>query len=68
VPGWWALWGVAGAFVAVPIVATLKIVADRVEALKPLGEFLGSEVRARPDGTIGRPNAQTFQHLGVRAF
>jgi predicted PurR-regulated permease PerM len=38
---WWALWGVAGAFVAVPIVATLKIVADRVEALKPLGEFLG---------------------------
>ena len=38
---WWFLWGIAGAFLAVPIVATIKIVADRVEGMKPVGEFLG---------------------------
>jgi predicted PurR-regulated permease PerM len=38
---WWFLWGVAGAFLAVPFVASLKILADHVERLAPLGEFLG---------------------------
>jgi predicted PurR-regulated permease PerM len=38
---WWFLWGVPGAFLAVPIVATIKIIADHVENLKPVGEFLG---------------------------
>ncbi|HEX8522533.1 MAG TPA: AI-2E family transporter [Tepidisphaeraceae bacterium] len=38
---WWFLWGTGGAFLAVPIVATVKVLADRVERLKPLGEFLG---------------------------
>jgi predicted PurR-regulated permease PerM len=38
---WWFLWGVPGAFVAVPILATVKIVCDRTENLKPVGEFLG---------------------------
>jgi predicted PurR-regulated permease PerM len=38
---WWALWGVPGAFLAVPIIATLKIVGDHVPGLAALGEFLG---------------------------
>jgi predicted PurR-regulated permease PerM len=38
---WWFLWGTPGAFVAVPILAAVKIVADRTDELKPLGEFLG---------------------------
>jgi predicted PurR-regulated permease PerM len=38
---WWFLWGIPGAFVAVPILAVIKIVSDRVEALKPVGELLG---------------------------
>jgi len=38
---WWFLWGTAGAFLAVPIVATIKVVADRVEGMKAIGEFLG---------------------------
>jgi predicted PurR-regulated permease PerM len=38
---WWFVWGIPGAFLAVPIVATVKIVADRSESLKPVGEFLG---------------------------
>jgi predicted PurR-regulated permease PerM len=38
---WWFLWGIPGAFLAVPIIATIKIVADRTEGFKPVGEFLG---------------------------
>jgi predicted PurR-regulated permease PerM len=38
---WWTLWGVPGAFLAVPIVATAKVMGDRLEGLHALGEFLG---------------------------
>jgi predicted PurR-regulated permease PerM len=38
---WWYLWGVAGAFLAVPFFATLKIIADHVEGLAPIATFLG---------------------------
>jgi predicted PurR-regulated permease PerM len=37
--GW--LWGVPGALMAVPLLAILKIVCDRVEPLAPIAEFLG---------------------------
>jgi predicted PurR-regulated permease PerM len=37
---WW-IWGVAGAFLAVPILATFKIFCDHIETLQPIGEFLG---------------------------
>jgi predicted PurR-regulated permease PerM len=32
---------VAGAFLAVPILATFKIFCDHIETLQPIGEFLG---------------------------
>jgi predicted PurR-regulated permease PerM len=38
---WWLLWGVAGAFLAVPFFAALKILADHVESLTPIATFLG---------------------------
>jgi predicted PurR-regulated permease PerM len=38
---WWYLWGVAGAFLAVPVFTTLKIVAEHVEGLAPIAIFLG---------------------------
>jgi predicted PurR-regulated permease PerM len=38
---WWWLWGVPGAFIAVPILAMFKIFCDHIEALAPVGEFLG---------------------------
>jgi len=41
VMAWWFLWGVAGAFLAVPIIAATKVLADRVDGLHALGEFLG---------------------------
>jgi predicted PurR-regulated permease PerM len=38
---WWFLWGVPGAFVAVPLLAAFKTVCDHVPALAAVGEFLG---------------------------
>jgi predicted PurR-regulated permease PerM len=39
---WGWLWGIPGALLAVPIVATLKIFCDHIEPLAPIGEFLGN--------------------------
>ena len=36
---WW-LWGVLGAFLAVPLLAAVKIFCDHLERLAPVGEFL----------------------------
>jgi predicted PurR-regulated permease PerM len=38
---WYWMWGVAGAFLAVPMLATVKIVCDRIRSLMALGHFLG---------------------------
>jgi predicted PurR-regulated permease PerM len=38
---WWFIWGIPGAFVAVPILAAVKIVCDRTGFAPALGEFLG---------------------------
>ena len=42
---WYWMWGVAGALLAVPMMATLKIVCDRVQPLAAIGYFLGTEAR-----------------------
>jgi predicted PurR-regulated permease PerM len=39
---WWYIWGVAGAILAVPMMAALKILCDHIESLTPIGEFLGT--------------------------
>jgi predicted PurR-regulated permease PerM len=39
--GW--LWGVAGMFIAVPILVTFKVFCDHVERFAPIGEFLGRD-------------------------
>jgi predicted PurR-regulated permease PerM len=38
---WGWIWGIVGALLAVPIMATIKIVCDHIEGLSPIGEFLG---------------------------
>ena len=35
------IWGVPGAFLAVPLLATMKILCDNIASLAALGEFLG---------------------------
>jgi putative permease len=37
------IWGVIGAFLALPVIAITKIIFDRVEPLKPWGMLLGDE-------------------------
>jgi len=37
--GW--LWGVAGLLLGAPLVAIAKVICDRVDSLKPIGELLG---------------------------
>lgn len=43
---WYWMWGVAGVFLAVPLLATIKIICDRIRPLMVLGHFLGAEARA----------------------
>jgi predicted PurR-regulated permease PerM len=38
---WFFLWGVPGAFIAVPLLAMFKIFCDHIRSLAPIGEFLG---------------------------
>jgi predicted PurR-regulated permease PerM len=38
---WALIWGAMGLILAVPIMGTLKIICDHVEALQPLGAWLG---------------------------
>ena len=39
---WYALWGVPGALLAVPLLAIFKIFCDRIDPLKPVGHLIGS--------------------------
>lgn len=43
---WYWMWGVAGALLAVPLLATFKIICDRIRSLAALGHFLGAEARS----------------------
>lgn len=40
---WSWLWGFIGALMAVPILVVIKVIADHVDGLKPLGNFLSGE-------------------------
>ena len=38
---WFWVWGIPGAFIAVPLLATFKIFCDHIQSLAAVGEFLG---------------------------
>jgi predicted PurR-regulated permease PerM len=40
---WWFLWGIPGALLAVPIMATIKIACEHIASLAPIGEFLAEK-------------------------
>ena len=43
--GFWGLvWGLIGAFLAVPLTAIIRLVSLRIDALRPLGRFLGGRI------------------------
>ncbi|MEX6685927.1 AI-2E family transporter [Danxiaibacter flavus] len=37
------MWGISGMFLAIPVIAIMKIIFDRIEPLKPWGLLLGDE-------------------------
>lgn len=39
-----ALWGVAGMFLSIPLIAILKVIFDHIDPLKPLGFLMGNIV------------------------
>jgi predicted PurR-regulated permease PerM len=45
---WFWIWGIPGAFIAVPLIATFKICCDHIDVLAPVGEFLGRRAE-RPE-------------------
>ncbi len=47
---WDWLWGVAGALLAVPLLAVFKILCDNIEVLTPIGHLLGAEPSKRRAG------------------
>lgn len=47
-------WGISGMFLAIPVVAMVKIVFDRVEPLKPWGILLGDEQDEKQPGKLKR--------------
>lgn len=44
---WDWLWGVAGALLAVPLLAVFKILCDNIDVLTPIGHLLGAEPAKR---------------------
>ena len=51
------IWGVAGAFLAVPLIATLKIFCDHIGSLAAIGEFLGERDDAERRAMVRAPAA-----------
>jgi predicted PurR-regulated permease PerM len=39
-----ALWGIAGMFLSIPLIAILKVIFDRIESMKPFGFLLGDDM------------------------
>ena len=52
-----AIGGVAGMFLALPVIAILKIICDRIDSLKPWGLLLGDEESTARPGRLGRQKA-----------
>jgi len=49
------VWGVAGIFLAIPLIAMFKIVCDHIESLKPYGFLIGEiETPKKAPGFIAK--------------
>jgi predicted PurR-regulated permease PerM len=47
-----SVWGIIGAFLAIPVIAIIKIVFDRIDSLQPWGMLLGDEKDEKPQGSL----------------
>ncbi len=58
------LWGVAGMFLSIPLIAILKVIFDRVESLEPFGFLIGDDM---PDEKKGILQMQVKKDAGKDA-
>ncbi len=58
-----AIGGVAGMFLALPVIAILKIICDRIDSLKPWGLLLGDEEATARPGRLGRQKALAHKEV-----
>ncbi len=61
-----AVWGVSGMFLAIPFVAVLKIIFDRIDELRPWGKLLGDEVPTYHKGQIWSRRAKKKKALSEK--
>jgi predicted PurR-regulated permease PerM len=54
---WVWLWGIAGAFLAVPVLVVVKVLADNLPPLTTFGRFLEAERREPAPGAARTPDA-----------
>jgi len=47
-----ALWGIAGMFLSLPLIAVVKIICDRIDELRPWGKLLGDTVPTKHIGQM----------------
>ncbi len=64
---WFWIWGIAGAFVAVPLLATFKIFCDHIESLAAVGEFLGQRDERERRTTARLPQDRGTGSIGEAA-
>jgi len=62
---WWWLWGVAGAFLAVPMLAALKICCDHVDSLAAIGAVLGDPSMPEPAATTAPAPARSADSVSL---
>lgn len=47
-----SVWGITGTFLAIPVIAIIKIIFDRIESLQPWGMLLGDEKDEKQPGPL----------------
>jgi predicted PurR-regulated permease PerM len=47
-----SIWGITGAFLAIPIIAITKIICERIDSLKPWSILLGDERDEKPPAPL----------------
>lgn len=47
-----ALWGVAGMFLSIPLIAILKVIFDRIDTLQPFGYLIGDDMPETETGSL----------------
>lgn len=46
---WGWIWGIAGMFLAVPVMVTIKVFSAYIEPMETLGNFLSADIKVPPD-------------------